>query len=591
MLVSISVSPSAPSLLKGNTLQFTATGVYADSSSRDLTAYVTWSSSNSAVATIGNGGSEMGLATAIAAGTTTIRGAVANFTSSTTLTVEDFGGVLTYHNDPARTGQNLDEVTLTPANVNVNTFGKLFSLRVDGYLYAQPLYVPGVTIPGKGVHNVVYVATENDTVYAFDADTPGPPLWKTGLLGPGETPVPAAAMNCDDLVPVIGVTSTPVIDRSAGTIYVVAKSQVTAAAIPTMFYSIHALDITTGAERPGSPQAITASIERGFVTFDPRNELNRPGLALVDGAVYIAFGSLCDVTPYHGWLFAYDAATLSQLAVFNSTPNASEGAIWQSGGAPSADSSGNVYVITGNGSFDADSGGQDYGDSFLKLTLSGNILSVIDYFTPFDQVNLSSNDLDLGSADALLLPDSAGSALHPHLLISASKGGTIYLLDRDNMGKLCDSCAASNTQIVQELPGAFSGNYSNPAYWNGLIYFGPDKGSLQAYSIANGVLSPSPVTSASVPFAYPGATPSISANGSSNGILWAIESSQFDAPGPAVLEAYLATNLADELYNSAQAPAGRDTAGDAVKFTAPTIANGKVYVGTQTELDVYGLLP
>jgi len=384
-----------------------------------------------------------------------------------------------------------------------------------------------------------------------------------------------------------------VIDPATNTVYVVAKSKLVSGSSTTYFQRLYALDITTGQERSGGPVEISGTAPGTQVTFDPLLQLNRPGLALVNGVVYIAFGSHCDVQPYSGWIFAYDAAQLTRLAIFNTTPTGVQGAIWQAGGAPSSDAAGNLYVITGNGTFDANSGGPNYGDSFLKLSLIGNTLAVDDYFTPYNQADLSNIDFDLGSAGPLLLPDSVGSAAHAHLLISAGKGATIYLLDRDNLGQFCGSCTSSDTQIVQEVQGAFNLNlnFSNPAYWEGMVYFGAGGDSLRAYSISGGVLSSSPVSSSSATFAFPGATPSISANGSNDGILWALNTSQYETPGPAVLYAYDATNLGNELYNSAQAANGRDTAGDAVKFTVPTVANGKVYIGTQTELDVYGLLP
>jgi hypothetical protein len=299
------------------------------------------------------------------------------------------------------------------------------------------------------------------------------------------------------------------------------------------------------------------------------------------------------VGAYHGWLFAYDAARLTQAAIFNTTPSAFDGGgIWQAGGAPAFDSAGNVYVMTGNGEFDADSGGPDYGDSFLKLSLTGNTFSVSDYFTPFNHAILSAKDADLGSGGPILLPDAVGNAAHPHLMIGAGKDDVIFLIDRDHLGKLCEICTSTDKQIVQEVRGAIAGNnHSNPAYWQEMVYFGAVNDSLKAFSISGGTLSSSPVSATPTNFAYPGTTPSISANGSTNGIVWALDTSQNGTPGPAILHAYLATNIADELYNSAQASNGRDTAGDAVKFTVPTIANGKVYIGTQTELDVYGLLP
>jgi uncharacterized protein YjdB len=592
-LVSIAVTPANPSLAAGKTLQFKSTGTYSDNSTQDLTSAAAWTSSDTAVATILSGGSQTGLATAVSSGTTTIQASVSGVSGSTTLTVtavSAFAGVLTYHNDSSRTGQNLDETVLTPSNVNTNTFGKLFSDPVDGYVYAQPLYVPGVSIAG-GTHNVVYVATENDTVYAFDADAAGAPLWQTSLLGPGESPVSDVDTSCGDVGPSIGITSTPVIDPATNTIYLVAKSKLVSGSSTTYFQRLYALDITTGQERSGSPVEITGTAPGTQVAFDPLPELNRPGLALVNGVVYIAFGSQCDVKPFFGWLFGYDAAQLTQIAIFNTTPTTYAGSIWQAGGAPSYDAAGNLYVITANGPFD---GVLNWGDSFLKLSLSGNTLAVDDYFAPFNQAELYSNDYDLGSAGALLLPDSVGSAAHPHLLIGAGKQGTIYLLDRDNLGKYCVDCTSTDTQIVQEVQGALTSsfdNFSNPAYFDGMVYFGATDESLRAFSIAGGVLSTSPVSVSPTTFGYPGTEPAVSANGSTNGIVWAIEAGQSGSTSSAVLHAYDATDLGKELYNSAQAANGRDTAGDGVKFTVPTVANGKVYVGTETELDVYGLLP
>jgi hypothetical protein len=592
-LVSIAVTPDNPSLNKGQRLQFKAMGIYSNNSTQDITAFALWSSSDAAVATVLTGG----LAAPVAPGATTIQASLGGASGSTSLNVTSFGGVLTYHNDSARTGQDLNEMELTPSNVNVNSFGKLFSIPVDGEVHAQPLYVPDVSIPGEGVHNVVYVATENDTVYAFDADTPSGALWQTSSLGPGETAVPNSdipAPGCYDVNPIIGITSTPVIDPTTQTIYVVAKSKLVSGSSTIYYQRLHALDISTGQERPGSPVEISATSAGTQVTFDPLLQLNRSGLALDNGVVYIGFGSHCDVGSYHGWLFAYDATQLKQVAVFNTTPGASEGGgIWQAGGAPPFDAAGNVYVMTGNGRFGAHSGGPDYGDSFLKLSLSGNALSVGDYFTPFNQGVLDSTDYDLGSSGPLLLPDSVGSAAHPHLMLGAGKQGMIYLLDRDNMGKFCGDCTSSDTQIVQEelsLTGSY-GNFGNPVYWEGIVYFGATSDYLRAFSISDGVLSTNPISTSSTLFGFPGASQSISANGSTNGIVWALDTSHFGTPGPTILHAYLATNLADELYNSAQAPGGRDAAGNAVQFSVPTIANGKVYVGTQGELDVYGLLP
>lgn len=590
-LASITVTPSNPSISQGTAEPFTATGTFSDGSTQNLTSSATWNSSNTGVAMIAS----TGVATAVTPGSTTIKAASGTISGSTTLTVTSgivsTASVLTYHNDLGRTGQNLDETLLTPANVTSATFGKLFFDSIDGQAYAQPLYVPNLTISGQGAHNVVYVATENDTVYAFDADRAASPLWHTSLLLNGGSAVSSRDTSCDQIVPQIGITSTPVIDLSSNTLYAVAMTKEGS----SYFQRLHALDMTTGQEKLGGPVVITATVagsgagsSGGKITFNPLSQLNRPGLALVNGIVYIAFGSHCDVPPYHGWMFAYSASNLSQIAVYNTTPNGSQAAIWQTGDAPAVDSGNNLYVMTGNGTFDANTpGGVDFGDSFLKLTMSGSSLGLSDYFTPFDQANLDSSDQDVGSGGPLALPDQPGA--HLHLLLGASKPGTIYLLNRDSMGHYCGGCS-SDTQIVQSLPGAIGSSFGTPAYWNGNVYFLGSGDALKAFSLNNGLLSTSPTSHAPTAFGFPGSTPSVSANGTTHAIVWVLQNDAAGS-GPAVLHAYDGTNVATELYNSNQAAAGRDTAGFAVKFTVPTVVNGKVYVGTTTELDVFGLLP
>ena len=497
--------------------------------------------------------------------------------------------VLTYHNDLARTGQNLAETTLTPANVNMQQFGKLFSYPVDGYVYAQPLYLPGVDILGQGTYNVVFVATEHDSVYAFDADGGvTSPLWQVSFIDPGSgvTTVPYQnVFNCTQIVPEIGITGTPVIDPDSGTLYVVAMTMEVSGGTTNYAHRLHALDVTTGAERPGSPVLIQASVpgtgDRGTtVTFIPRNYKSRPGLLLLSGVVYTSWSSHCDASTYHGWLIGYDAQTLSQVAVYNNTPNGSQGSFWAAGAAPSVDDEGNIYLDAGNGTFDADSGGADLGESFIKLSTSSG-LSVVDYFTPFNQLDLNRRDVDTGSSGTLLLPDSAGSPAHPHLLTSAGKEGRIYLLDRDNLGQFQ---AGSDSQIVQSLPGALTGMFSTPAYFSGTVYFSGGGDNLKAFPIANALLATTPSSQSATKIGGLGSVPSVSANGATDGIVWVLESS-----GSGVLRAYDAANLANELYNSNQNRA-RDALGPYVKFSTPTIANGKTYAGTQNSLAVYGLL-
>jgi hypothetical protein len=506
-----------------------------------------------------------------------------------------YTGTFTYHNDNARTGQNLNETILTWVNVNQAQFGKKFSYPLDGIAYASPLYVANVLIPGQGGHNVVYVATEHDSVYAFDADGLIPtPLWKVSFINlPAITTVPSADTgDCCDLTPEVGITGTPVIDQGTGTLYVVAKTK---EGTTTYVQRLHALDITTGAEKFGGPVVISASVPgtgdgndgQGNVPFNALRENQRPALLLSHGVVYIGFASHADNPPYHGWVLGYDAHTLQQVMTYNNTPNGSDGGIWQSGGGLSADSAGNIYFVTGNGTFDANIPmGADYGDSVEKISPSG---SVLDYFTPHDQATLSAADLDLGSCDALLLPDQAG--LHPHLLVTASKGGTIYLIDRNNMGRFNP---INDNQIVQSLPNIFpnpggstGGNFSVPVYFNGFVYFSPVAGTIQAFQLSNGLLSIAPTSqsAAAVPYAFPGGMLAMSANGTTNGILWAVE--RVNATTPGVLHAYKATDLGVELYNSNQA-GSRDTLDIAAKFNIPLVANGKVYVASVSQLTVYG---
>ncbi len=507
-----------------------------------------------------------------------------------------YPGKFTYHNDNARTGQNPNETILTPANVNPVKFGKLFSYPLDGVAHASPLYVANVSIPGRGVHNIVYVATEHDSVYAFDGNGLSPiPLWQVSLILPGETTVPAADTGeCCDIAPDIGITGTPVIDPATGTLYVVAKTKDSSTS--TYVQRLHALDISTGSEKFGGPVMIQASVPgvgdgndgNGNVPFNALRENQRPALLLNKGVVYIGFASHGDNAPYHGWILGYDAATLQLVMVYNDTPNGSDGGIWQSGGGPAADSAGNIYFVTGNGTFDANAGGVDYGDSVQKIRPTGTVL---DYFAPHDQDTLSAADLDLGSGGALLLPDQSGG--HPHLLVTAGKNGTIYLIDRDNMGQFNPN---DDNQIVQSLVDIFpnpgeilGGNFSAPVYFNGFVYFGPVGASVQAFQLSNGLLSTTPSSQSSASYAFPGGMLAISSNGNTNGILWVGERTSPTTPG--VLHAYDANNLNKELYNSDQATGSRDTLDIAAKFSIPLVANGKVYVATVSQLTAYGLMP
>lgn len=482
--------------------------------------------------------------------------------------------VLTYHNDLARTGQNLHETELTPASVSSGQFGPLFSYPVDGQIYAQPLYMPGIVVPGKGIHNIVVAATEHDSVYAFDADNDlGAPLWQASFLDPAQGVIAAQAseLQCEAITPQVGITGTPVIDPSTNTLYVAAMTE--EGPNGQFVHRLHALDVATGAEKPGSPVEIRASAAgsgdgTGTVEFKPALYKERAGLLLVNGTLYTSWSSHCDAGNYHGWIIGYDAKTLRQTAAFTATPNSYAGAFWQSGAAPAADSSGNLYVVSGNGIFDADRGGSDFGESILKLSAS---LAASDYFTPYNADALSDQDIDLGSSGALLLPDEAGSAAHPHLLVTGSKAGAVYLLDRDQLGHFQPG---SNSQIVQSLAGPVGPLFGIPAYFHNTIYFSAAQDQVKAFSISHGNLSPAPVSAGTSALPAPGSVPVISANGVSGGVLWTID-------GNAQLLAYDATDLSHLLYQG--------STGSFIKFSTPLVANGKVYVGTSSSVLVFGL--
>jgi Bacterial Ig-like domain (group 2) len=609
------VTPQNPSVSDAAVTEtFKSIGYFSDGSSIDLTSPAAWSSTNPQVATVQSAGqvTSVALPTGQAAGFASIQAALGAVKGVSILSVTNhqgngFAGVFTQHNDIGRTGQNINETVLTTASVNSTTFGKLFAQAVDGQVYAQPLYVPNVNI-ASGTHNVIYVATEADSVFAFDADnntgTNANPLWRASLIdtahgaAPGATPVDAInGISCNALVPLVGVTSTPVIDPSTNTMYVVAKS----AENNQYVHRLHALDITTGAEKPQGSIAIAGSVSgtgdgssNGVIAFNPAMHLNRPGLLLLNGVVYVGFASNCDNRPYHGWLFAYDAATSSLRAVYVSTPNGGDGGLWNSGAGITADSNANVYVATGNGTFDTGPiPSTDLGDSIVKLFLNGSSITVSDYFTPYNEAAYNAGDLDLGSGGVLLLPDQTGN--HPHQLVLPAKDRWLYEVDRDQMTlnnlHYCFIDCTTDPQIISEFQ-PLGDSFCVPAYWNGNIYYGGANVPLTVYPITGGIVSDAP--SSSVPlFMFPGATPAISANGTTNGIVWAVDSSNYGGMGPpsapAILHAFDATNIVNELYNTTQVQS-RDVMGNAVKFVVPTIANGKVYVGTQTELDVYGLL-
>jgi uncharacterized repeat protein (TIGR03806 family) len=500
-------------------------------------------------------------------------------------------GILTYQFDNTRVGANTNEFLLTPANVNVNNFGRLFSYPVDGYVFGEPLVVTNVAIPGAGVHDVLYIATEHDTVYAFDADNYVPtPYWTNSFINAaaGVIPVPGGDAQ-GNIQPEVGITATPVIDPATGTLYVEARTKETSGANVSYVHRLHALDIRTGQERTdfNSPVVISATNypgqgspgysdtnSAGNLLWNGLRENCRPALLLANGRVYVAYADPGDYLPYYGWVMGYDAHSLAQTGVFNDDPNGGYGGVWMSGAGLAADPQGYIYMTTGNGDFD---GTIDFGDSILKLQ-GTNGLSVADYFTPYNQDTLNSQDLDLGSSGVIVLPDSVGNTNHPHLLLSGSKTGTLYLMDRDNMGKYN---TVDDSQIVQEISGAVGGMWSAPAFFNGLVYIIGKSDYLKVFPISGGAMATTAIAQSTSAFGY--CTPTISANGTNNSIVWALNASG----GSALLHAFNGTNVAQELYNSNQNP-GRDNPGPAVEFTVPAVVNGKVYVGYQHGVAVYG---
>ncbi|HVZ74081.1 MAG TPA: hypothetical protein VHJ20_17000, partial [Polyangia bacterium] len=501
--------------------------------------------------------------------------------------------VVTQHNDLARTGLNPNETILTPANVDVAHFGKKFAQPVDGWIYAQPLFVPNVAIPNMGTHDVVYVATENDSVYAFDANTKQAALWHVSFLSAGVTAVPSLDTSESTITPQVGITGTPVIDVATRTLYVVAETKETASS--TYKYQLHALDLATGAEKLGGPVIVTASVAGmapdavgGMVSLSPLHGGQRAGLGLSGGVLYVPLAGHGDRYKYwHGWVVGYDATTLAQKFVYCTTPDANEGAVWQSGAGIAIDAAGNSYVESANGSFDAMSGGRDMAMSVLKVDTTGKL---VDWFAPHDAVALSNADVDLGSTGPMLLPDQGGA--HPHVMLGSGKPGYLYLLDRDQMGHFN---AAGDTQIVQKVsvhPNTTSdsnGIFDTPVYFDGRVYVSAVADSIKAFSLTSGMLSTTPVSQTQKTFAYQ-AHLAVSSNGTKDGIVWMLLANGFIPQVPAALYAFDASDLTKELYDSTQAPDQRDVAGLSSKFMVPTIAGGHVFVGTQSELDVYGEL-
>jgi len=506
--------------------------------------------------------------------------------------------VTTYQYDNNHSGANTNETILTPTNVNVSQFGRLTVFPVQGYVYAQPLYVPNLSISGTA-HNVLFVATEHDQVYAFDVNS-GQQLWHTNFLSDSgpllviSTVLPSD-VNCQDLVPEIGITGTPVINVMTNTLYVSAETKkYNPRTQTTVFYhTLHALDIRTGLDQvpphniAGSAPGNGGGSIDGFITFNSKLANQRPSLLLADDQLFVSFSSHCDLGTYHGWIMSFNQTSLAPNGVLIDTPNGFEGGIWGSGSGPAADASGSIYVATGNGWFDANTGGNDYGDSVLRLTWSGSGFSVADYFNPWDQVYLDDNDLDVNSGGVVLLPDQTG-ATYPHLLMQAGKEGTIDLINRDNMGHWN---SGNDDQIVQTLPFAIGGMYGGPAFWNNNAYFGGIYDHLKAFAFnpQTELFSTTPTSESTEQFNFPGPSPVVSSNLTHTGIVWIIETDNYSNGGNAILRAYSASNLGTELYNSQQ-DSGRDQMGLPVKFAVPTVADGHVFVGAQGQVAMYGLL-
>ncbi len=531
--------------------------------------------------------------------------------------------VLNYRYDQSSSGVNAQETTLTPGNVNAANFGKIATTPVDGQVYAEPLYISGVNIAGD-THNVAYVATEHDSVYAIDSNS-GAVLWHDSFLGPGITTVPTAdTKSLTSLTPECGITASPVIDPNTHSIYVLANTKEVRADGIHYVYKLHALDLSTGAENLGGPLTLADTIcndataadggdytyvsgpsvkgtgagsVNGVVSFNALRELSRVALTEVDGNIFMAFGSHPDIEPAHGWILAVNAQTMSLWGALNVTPNGDLGDIWQGGNSITVDANGNMYAVTGNGTFDDTLNADgfpilgDYGDSVVQFAydpdsspthqnINGYGLKVVSYFTPSNQEVLDDEDLDLASSGTVLLPPQAGSASQPNLLITGGKEGTVYLMSSDSL----PGYNPAGDQVTQEVTKMFNTIYSAPAYFNGRLYYAIVGGHAQAFSLTNGQLNTTPSSVSTDSYGYPGSTPTISANGTANGIVWMIDTATNE------LRAYDANNLAHELYNSDQGPGGADALGKAVKFAVPTVADGHVFVGTQNSLVIYGLL-
>ena len=537
---------------------------------------------------VGDSGAQFAVVVSNPLGTITSSTATLTVNPASTGTTD----VLTYHNDIARTGQNLTETTLTTSNVNSAKFGKIGFFSVDGLVDGEPLYASQVAVPGNGTHNLLIAVTEHGTAYAFDADS-ATAIWSKSMLQSGETT--SDSRSCNQVSPEIGITSTPVIDRSQGAhgaIYVGAMSKNGS----TYHQRIHALDLAQGTELFGGPVEVQATYpgsgdnsSGGNVVFDPSQYKERAGLLLLNSVIYTGWASHCDIRPYTGWVIGYSASTLAQTSILNVTPNGNEGAIWMAGAGLAADNSGNIYFLDGNGDFDTTLNASgfpsngDYGNAFMKLSTTNNKLAVADYFEMFNQASENGGDVDLGSGGAMVIPDFTNAGQTVRLAVGAGKDSNLYVVNRESMGKFNSS---NNSKVYQALNGVLPGGVrAMPAYFNNTVYYGSVGNVLQAFGISGAKLSSSATAHTANSFPYPGTTPSISANGTSEGIVWAVENNS-----PAVLHAYDAATL-NELYNSSQATGGRDQFGSGNKFMTPMIANGKVFVGTPNGVAVFGLLP
>jgi hypothetical protein len=532
------------------------------------------------------------------------------------------GDVLTYHNDSAQDGLNPYETVLTPSNVNQETFGKQFEVPLDGPVIAQPLFEAGVNItvgntPGR--HDVVFVATQHDSVYAIDSHS-GEVLWHDSFIDPahGVTTIPPADVGLPAGVGDVGIISTPVIDPNSGTLYVLVRTKEIVTGVVHYVQKLHALDVSSGAEKDGGPTHVAdTSIENGayvynsgpfvlgsgagavggIIYYNSLRQNQRPALTLADGRVFVASASQDDIGPYHGWVLSYDAATLQLDGVFCDTPNGSDGGIWQSGAGAAVDAQGFLYYVTGNGTFDTRLNRQrfpgkgDFGDSVIKLAIdpttgplhqskNGWGLKLVDYFTPSNQTRLSALDLDLGSGGPALLPDNTSGRGLVHLLLTAGKDGRIYLLNRDSMGKF----NPRRDRVAQEMPAALGQAYDTPAYFNNTYYYAAVGDYARAFTVSGGKSSRAAVWNSPNRFAYAGATPSVSSNGANSGIVWMLDT------GTSELRAYNALNIGQELYDSSQALNGRDRLGPLMRFSVPTVAHGQVFVGTANSLAVFGLI-